>query len=128
MIVNLNDIQTSQKKGKKLFNLKSGDELLYLTNKVDSYIACVSNKSKLLIFKTKELPLLVKGGGVQLQKIKSNDYLSDIQTFNISNGIIWKIGSQIRNEKNIKFWMGKRSQSGKKTPNRFSKNLKFFNE
>ena len=127
-IVNLNDIQTSQKKGKKLFNLKSGDELLYLTNNVDSYIACVSNKSKLLIFKTKELPVLVKGGGVQLQKIKNNDYLSDIQTFNISNGIIWKTGSQIRKEKKINFWMGKRSQSGKKIPKRFNKNLKFYNE
>ena len=85
-------------------------------------------KSLLLIFLSKELPVLSKGGGVQLQKIKENDSLSDIQTFNLSDGIKWKIGSQVRNEKNIVFWIGKRSQVGKNLPKRFNKNLKFFNE
>jgi len=127
-IADLNGIQTPQKKGKQLFNLKIGDQLSNITKNVDTHLACVTKKSKLLIFDTKSLPTLRKGGGVQLQKIKKEDILSDIQTFNLTTGITWKIGSQIRNEKNIAFWIGKRSQVGKKTPKRFNKNLKFYNK
>ena len=63
-----------------------------------------------------------------LQKIKKEESLSDIQTFNLSEGITWKIGSQLRTEKDIDFWIGKRSQVGKKIPKRFNKNLKFYHE
>ena len=99
-----------------------------ITNKVDTHIAWVANNSKLLIFMTKDLPILKRGGGVQLQKIKKEKYLSDIQTFNLSDGINWKIGTQLRNETDIDFWIGKRSQVGKKVPRRFNKYLKFYNE
>ena len=40
--------------------------------------------------------------------------------------ITWKISKQLRNETDIDFWIGKRSQVGKKVPKRFNKNLKFF--
>ena len=102
-------IQTSQKKGKQLFNLKLGDQLLNITNKNETHIACVAKNSKLLIFETKDLPILKRGGGVQLQKIKKEEFLSDIQTFDLSEGITWKIGSQLRNETDIDFWILSRS-------------------
>ena len=127
-IADLNEIITSQKKGKKLFNLKSNDQLLTFTSKICSYIASVTKRSKLLIFKTSDLPMLKKGGGVLIQKIKDNDQIEDIQSFELKDGLIWKTGSQIRNEKNIKPWIGKRAQAGKKIPSRFNKNLKFYNE
>jgi len=127
-IADLKDIQTSQRKGKQLFNLKLGDELIRATTNLNSHIACVSKNSKILIFETKFLPILKKGGGVQLQKIKEDEVLSDIQSFNLSDGFTWKIGSQLRNEKDINFWIGKRAQVGKKVPKRFNKNLKFINE
>ena len=63
-----------------------------------------------------------------MQKIKNENSLSDIQTFNLSEGILWKIGSQLRNEIDLDFWIGKRAQSGKKVPKRFNKYLKFFND
>ncbi len=125
-IADLEEITTSQKKGKQLFNLKNHDKLYYISNNIDEYIACVSSNSKLLVFKTNELPTLKKGGGVQLQKIKKDDNLSDLQIFNLSNGLNWQLGKQTRNEKNLDFWIGKRAQSGKKVPKRFNKNLKFF--
>tara|TARA_Y100000590_G_scaffold457815_1_gene611236 strand:+ start:345 stop:2546 length:2202 start_codon:yes stop_codon:yes gene_type:complete len=127
-IADLSEILTSQKKGKQLFNLKPQDQLIVITNNVSSYLACISKKSKMLIFKTSELPILKKGGGVQLQKIKKDESLSDIQTFELKNGISWKIGDQLRNEKNLDSWIGKRSQSGKKIPKRFNKNLQFYND
>ena len=127
-VADLLNIQTAQKKGKQLFNLKLGDELIKLSKNIKTHIACVSKNSKLLVFETKTLPILSRGGGVQLQKINNDYVLSDIQTFNILDGITWKIGSQLRNEKDIVFWLGKRAQVGKKVPKRFNKNLKFSNE
>ena len=98
-----------------------------INNIIGDHLACVNSSSKLLIFKIDQLPVLKKGGGVQLQKIKNNEFLSDIQTFYLSDGISWRTGSKIKNEKNINFWIGKRSQSGKKIPKRFNKELKFNN-
>ena len=125
-IADLNKIQTNQRKGKQLFNLKNGDQLIRVILSEKSHIACVNKEKKLLIFKTKDLPILQKGGGVQLQKIKENNILTDIQVFNLIEGITWKIGSLNKNEKNLNFWIGKRAQSGKKIPKRFNKNLKFY--
>ena len=127
-IADLINVQTTQRKGKQLFNLKSGDKFIKLTNNVKTHIACVSENSKLLVFSTKDLPILIRGRGVQLQKINNDNALSDIQTFNISDGMTWNIGSQLRNEKDVEFWFGKRSQVGKKVPKRFNKDLKFFND
>jgi len=122
----LSTIQTSQKKGKQLFNLKNEDQLIAVVNANTTHFACVSNKGKLLIFTTSQLPILKRGGGVQLQKIKDDDRLNDVQSFNLEEGINWQIGSQNRNEKDIGFWIGKRAQSGKKVPKRFNKNLRFY--
>ena len=124
-IADLNKIQTAQKKGKQLFNLKNNDHLFKVLIFEKDHLACLSSDGKMLIYKSKELPKLQKGGGVQLQKIKDNIFLSDILLFNLADGINWSNGSLNKNEKNIKFWIGKRAQSGKKVPKRFNKELKF---
>jgi len=125
-LADLNNIITNQKKGKQLFNLKNNDKLIRVLISNKTHLACVNNEGKLLIFETKNLPVLQKGGGVQLQKIKDNYSLSDIQTFNLNEGISWNIGIRNINEKKIDFWLGKRSQSGKKIPKKFNKNFKFY--
>ena len=125
-IADISNIQTSQKKGKRLFNLKSEDQLTKVVEVNNSHLACINSEGKLLIFKLKDLPVLQRGGGVQLQKIKNNNFLSDVQLFNLKDGISWKSGSINRNEKKLDSWIGKRSQSGKKIPKKFNKNLKFY--
>ena len=125
-IADISNIQTSQKKGKRLFNLKSEDQLTKVVEVNNSHLACINSEGKLLIFKLKDLPVLQRGGGVQLQKIKNNNFLSDVQLFNLKDGISWKSGSINRNEKKLELWIGKRSQSGKKIPKKFNKNLKFY--
>jgi topoisomerase-4 subunit A len=125
-ISDLNNILTIQKKGKQLFNLKNNDQLIRVIKSDKSHLACVNNDGKLLIFNAKDLPILQRGGGVQLQKIKNNNFLTDIQNFNLGEGISWKTGSLNKNNKEIDFWLGKRAQSGKKVPKRFNKNLKFY--
>ncbi len=116
---------TNQKKGKNIFRLKNEDELLkvHFTNK--DHLALVSKNEKLLIFDIGSLPILNKGSGVQLMKMKSNDSLSDCTIININEGLSWSKGSKIKNLKEIEFWIGKRAQVGKKIPKGFNKNLKF---
>ena len=93
-IANLDDILTSQKKGKQLFNLKNNDFLIKVIKCNHDHLACVNSDGKLLIFEVKSLPNLNKGSGVQLQKIKGNNQLIDIKDFNISEGIYWYKGSK----------------------------------
>ena len=81
---------------------------------------------KLLIFEVKTLPLLQKGSGVQLIKLKDNDLLSDIKLFDLADGLFFVKRSNKRILKDIDFWLGKRAQSGKKIPKNFNKNLKFW--
>ena len=125
-IANLEKIVTTQKKGKQLFNLKSNDYVIKVIQSYKDSLACVNNESKLLIYKTNILPTLQKSGGVLLQKIKNDGFLSDITSFDHNDGISWKNGKYITNEKKLDFWQGKRAQSGKKVPKRFNKNLKFI--
>ncbi len=116
---------TNQKKGKNIIRLKTNDELLnvHIANK--DHIALVSKNEKLLIFDIASLPTLNKGSGVQLMKIKSNDFLSDSSVIDIKEGLFWNKGSKLKNLKEIDYWCGKRAQVGKKIPKGFNKNLKF---
>ena len=116
---------TNQKKGKNIFRLKNGDELLKVHFANKDHLALVSKNEKLLIFENDSLPTLSKGYGVQLMKIKSNDSLSDCAIIDINEGLSWSKGSKIKNLKEIEFWIGKRAQVGKKIPKGFNKNLKF---
>ena len=116
---------SNQKKGKKIFNLKTNDILIKVLNYDKSHLAAVNKSKKILIFPVDSLPVLQKGVGVQLMRIKESDSLSDIQLINLSDGLTWQIGSKIRTLEEIDFWIGKRAQSGKKIPKYFNKNLKF---
>ncbi len=69
----------------------------------------------MLIFECYVLPRLQKGGGVQLIKIKKDDFLSDVTELNIEDGLEWSTGSKNRKLEKVDFWLGKRAQAGKKS-------------
>ena len=83
------------------------------------------NLQKMLIFEIDALPKLQKGGGVQLIKIKKDDFLSDVTQLTIEDGLEWSTGSKNRKLEDVEFWIGKRAQAGKKVPKFFNKNQKF---
>jgi len=116
---------TNQKKGKNIINLKDNDELLNVHHYDNNHLALVSKNEKLLIFDTTSLPTLNKGVGVQLMKIKENDFVCDSSLIDSKEGLFWNKGSKLKNLKDIDFWIGKRAQVGKKIPKGFNKNLKF---
>ena len=106
-------------------NLKTNDVVIKVLNLSKKHIACVTKLQKMLIFEIDALPKLQKGGGVQLIKIKKDDYLSDVTQLNIEAGLEWSTGSKNRKLDDVEFWIGKRAQAGKKIPKFFNKNLKF---
>jgi len=95
---------------------------LSCVKKIDgNTIAVVGNNRKLIIYSIKEIPELNKGKGVILQRYKDGT-LSDIITFNIIDGISWKMnGGRQRSEKDLITWQGKRGGAGKMVPNGFPK-------
>ena len=125
-IANTFSLTSTQKKGKKVFNLKPNDSLIKVIKCDKSHLVTVNKSKKILIFPVESLPVLQKGVGVQLMRIKETDSLSDIQLIDLSNGLTWQTGSKMRTLANIDFWIGKRAQSGKKAPKYFNKNLKFY--
>ena len=62
----------------------------------------------------------------QINKLISSTIDLEQDLNDLIEGISWNTGTLNKNEKNIDFWLGKRSQSGKKVPKRFNKNLKFY--
>jgi len=117
---------TNQKKGKNIVNLKLNDELLNVHRCNNSHLALVSKNQKLLIFDIDTLPIINKGLGVQVMKLKEKDFICDSILINLTEGLSWSKGSKIRNIKDINYWIGKRAQVGKKIPKFFNKNLKFI--
>ena len=124
-IVDSNSLISNQKKGKKLFNLKISDILIKVLNANKQYIAITNKSGKLLIFNIESLPILQKGSGVQLMKLKKNELIADIKLFDQQEDLTWYSGSKVKKLNDITFWMGKRAQSGKKVPKYFNKNFKF---
>ena len=116
---------TNQRKGKQIFNLKSNDNVVRILNYNKTHLVCVTKLGKMLIFDTNILPIMNKGVGVQLIKLKENDNLSDVKLINLSEGLQWLIGSKKRSIEDVSFWNGKRAHAGKKIPKYFNKSMKF---
>ena len=88
-------------------------------------VATVGLSRKLLIFRLDELPELVRGKGVRMQKLKDS-ILSDVSTFQVEDGLAWKDSSGRKKvEKDISNWIGKRAQTGKLVPKGFPRNVWF---
>ena len=124
-VVDTYSLISNQKKGKKLFNLKISDSLFKVLSVNNKCIAITNKSGKLLIFNIESLPILQKGSGVQLMKLKKNELISDIKLLDQSEGLTWYSSSKVKKLNDISFWIGKRAQSGKKVPKYFNKNFKF---
>ena len=125
--VKASDTLAQTKTGKQILNVKTPDEALICraVNDGDDHIAVIGQNRKLLVFPIDELPTMGRGKGVILQRYKDGG-LSDLQTFNIENGLGWDYASGTRYETELTPWLGKRAQAGRMPPNGFPRNNKFF--
>jgi topoisomerase-4 subunit A len=115
---------SSTKNGKNVLNLDEAEEAFACLPKIHDWIAFISEKRKLLIFKADEVPIMSKGKGVILQKCLGS-YINDICFIDIAQGMKWKSGERIRHETDLSPWIAKRAQTGRLAPTGFPRSNKF---
>ena len=124
-IVRHDDVIAQTKNGKQILNVKGNSVAKVCRNINGDHIAVVGENRKVLIFSITELPEMVRGKGVRLQKYKEGG-LSDITTFDLLNGLSWlDPAGRTRTETNLEEWTGKRATAGRMAPRGFPRNKKF---
>ena len=124
-IVTHDDVVAQTKSGKQILNTK-GDAVAKICHDIcGDHVAVVGENRKVLIFPICEIPEMVRGKGVRLQKYKEGG-LSDITTFDLSDGLSWlDPAGRTRTETNLEEWIGKRATAGRMAPRGFPRNKKF---
>ena len=124
-IVTHDDVVAQTKNGKQILNTKREAVAKVCHNIFGDHVAVVGENRKVLIFPVSEIPEMVRGKGVRLQKYKEGS-LSDITTFDLSDGLSWlDPAGRTRTETNLEEWIGKRATAGRMAPRGFPRNKKF---
>lgn len=120
------DLISQTKTGKQIVNLANNDKLIACSEikEGDDSIILVNSNRKMLIFKISELPKMQRGKGVILQRQVDSE-LCDVKSINFSEGLAWRTGKQVRQEKDLRAWLGKRAAKGSMVPFGFPKSCKF---
>lgn len=124
-IVKAEDVLAQTRNGKQILNV-DGDKAKAVTVAPagGNHIAVVGTNRKLLVFPADQLPEMARGRGVIIQRYKDGD-LSDVKSFNLKEGLVWKSGDRDRTETDLRAWVGERAQSGRIAPNGFARSNKF---
>ena len=123
-IVAAGDLVAEKRTGKQVMNLKPGERLLLCVPAEGDHLAVVGTNRKLLVFPLEQVPELVRGAGVLLQKHKEGR-LADAKAFRLADGLTWRLGDKTRMETELGPWLGARAQAGRLPPSGFPKSGRF---
>jgi topoisomerase-4 subunit A len=123
-IVAEKDVAAQTRAGKQVLNVSGNVEAAVCSPVAGDSVAVVGDNRKMLIFPLAELPEMTRGRGVMLQRYNAGG-LADAVTFDSREGLPWRIGDRTRVETDLKDWVGKRAQAGRKVPRGFPKNNRF---
>ena len=123
-IVESNNIIAQTRAGKIILNLAEGDKAWLCRSAEGDSVAVIGNNRKLLVFKAEEIPTMVRGSGVILQKYQEAK-LSDVRFFNWAEGLTYPSGNGMHVEPDMTNWLGRRATVGKFPPVGFPRNNKF---
>ncbi|MBO7484112.1 MAG: DNA topoisomerase IV subunit A [Alphaproteobacteria bacterium] len=123
-IVESNNIIAQTRAGKIILNLAEGDKAWVCEPADGDSVAVMGNNRKLLVFKAEEIPTMVRGSGVILQKY-AEAKLSDVRFFNWAEGLTYPSGNGMHVEPDMTNWLGRRATVGKFPPVGFPRNNKF---
>ena len=121
------EVFANTRKGKQVMNVKSPDEAqLCLTVKGDT-VAMIGDNRKMLVFALSEVPEMVRGKGVRLQRYKDGGVL-DAKLFEMASGLTWiDSGGRTftRSREELTEWLGNRAAAGRMAPKGFPRTGKF---
>jgi topoisomerase-4 subunit A len=118
------ELAAEKRTGKQVLNLKPGEEAALCVPVDGDHVAIIGSNRKLLIFPLEQVPEMARGGGVILQRYRDGG-LADAKTFNLADGLTWRLGEKVRTETNLRDWVGERAQAGRLPPNGFPRSGKF---
>ena len=119
-VVAEDDVIAQTKNGKQILNVKGDVEAAACGPADGDHLAVLGKRRKLLIFPLSELPEMTRGRGVKLQSY-SGDSLADVAVFTMKDGLTTLTGDRQRTftAAELKEWIGKRAQAGRKVPRGF---------
>ncbi|MBN43852.1 MAG: DNA topoisomerase IV subunit A [Alphaproteobacteria bacterium] len=119
-VVPEDEVMAQTKGGKQVLNVKGDVEAAACAPAVGDHIAVLGKKRKMIVFPLFELPEMSRGRGVKLQSY-SGDSLADVATFAMAEGLTTRTGDRHRTfaADELKDWIGKRAQTGRKVPRGF---------
>jgi topoisomerase-4 subunit A len=126
-IVPEDEVVATTRKGKQVMSLDTPDELLRIVFADGDHVAAVGENRKLIVFPLSQVPEMVRGKGVRLQKFKGGG-LSDVKVFTLDAGLTWKDSSDRTwtvEKKDLAEWLAARADAGRLPPKGFPKNNRF---
>ncbi|MFV0245786.1 MAG: DNA topoisomerase IV subunit A [Qingshengfaniella sp.] len=124
-IVPETDVLAQTRTGKQVLNVRAPSRALLCKPVAGDHVATVGENRKVLIFPVDELPEMVRGKGVRLQKFKDGG-LSDATTFTLADGLSWKDpAGRTRTETVLVEYIGKRAGAGRMAPRGFPRDNRF---
>jgi topoisomerase IV subunit A len=121
------DMLGTTRKGKQVLNLKSPDRAAAIAPINGDMAAVIGEKRKMVIFALNQVPEMVRGRGVRLQRYNEKG-LSDVVTFAAAEGLTWfdKAGRAFNTPlKALTNWRGNRADAGRIAPDGFPRANKF---
>jgi topoisomerase IV subunit A len=91
----------------------------------DDAVALVGNNRRMLVVRIDEIPAMVRGRGVILQRYKGGG-LADAKLFRLADGLSWRQGeNRTRTETDLTPWLGARGAVGRTVPSGFPRSNRF---
>jgi topoisomerase-4 subunit A len=118
------ELAAEKRTGKQVLNLKPGEEAALCALADGDHVAIIGDNRKLLVFPLDQVPEMVRGGGVILQRYKDGG-MADAKMFRLADGLTWRLGEKTRTESNLRDWIGERAQAGRLPPNGFPRIPRF---
>ncbi|HQS08070.1 MAG TPA: DNA topoisomerase IV subunit A [Xanthobacteraceae bacterium] len=119
------DCLANTRKGKQVLSMDAPDVATAVVPAVGDWVAVIGDNRKLLLFPLSQVPEMVRGRGVRLQRYREGG-LSDIKVFAIADGLTWEDTSgRTWTVSELLEWQGERASSGRLPPKGFPRNNKF---
>jgi len=120
------EVVAQTRAGKQVLTVREGARTAVCRRVAGDHVAVVGDNRKMLVFPLADLPEMVRGKGVRLQKYKDGG-LSDATTFVLAQGLTWKDpAGRTRTEPDLTEWLAARATSGRMAPRGFPRDNRFL--
>ncbi len=125
-VVDAAEVEAQTRAGRQVLNVSGDVEAAACVLAAGDSVAVIGRNRKLLIFPLAELPEMVRGRGVILQKYKDGG-LADVKCFRLEEGLACRTGDRARTfaKEELADWMGQRAQAGRIAPRGFPSSNRF---